>query len=94
VLAFRRRGTLLVALLYGQESDWLRNLRAGGGRLVRAGRTFELVGSPTVIETSSAAAELSKLSPLARAYCRLADAQVVLELGDRQPGFGPGRPAS
>ena len=44
MLAFRRGHTLIVPLLYGEESDWARNLlRAGGGRAVRGGRTYELV---------------------------------------------------
>src|SRR3979411_1858579 len=59
VLAFRQDHTLIVALLYGEESDWLRNLQAaGGGQVVRAGRTFELRG-PRVVETD-AAPELSR----------------------------------
>ena len=90
VLAFRRGRVLIVALLYGTESDWLRNVRAaGGGRVVRAGRTYE-AGPPRVVETSAAASELGKLSPPARRYCRLADYQVIFELGARLPGFGPG----
>ena len=31
VLAFRQDRTLVIALLYGEESDWLRNLRTAGG---------------------------------------------------------------
>ena len=90
VLAFRRNQTMIIALLYGEESDWLRNLRgAGGGQVVRAGATFS-VGPPQVVDTSEAA-ELSTLTPPARAYCRLAGQQVILELGDKQPGFGPRR---
>jgi hypothetical protein len=89
VLAFKHDLTIVIALLYGEESDWLRNLRAGGGQVVRAGRTFS-VGSPQVIETRDATI-LSQLAPLARAYCRLADKQVTLELGGRQSGFGPRR---
>jgi deazaflavin-dependent oxidoreductase (nitroreductase family) len=92
VLAFRQDRTVIVALLYGEESDWLRNLRgAGGGLIVRAGRTYELDG-PRVVETD-AAAELSRLSPVARAYCRLADKQMLAEVGARIGGFGPGRGA-
>jgi deazaflavin-dependent oxidoreductase (nitroreductase family) len=30
VLAFKSDGKLVVALLYGERSDWLRNLRAAG----------------------------------------------------------------
>ena len=90
VLAFRQDRTLIVALIYGEESDWLRNLRAaGGGLIVRAGRTYELA-RPRVVETD-AAAELSRLSPVARAYCRLADKQMLAEVGPRIGGFGPGR---
>jgi deazaflavin-dependent oxidoreductase (nitroreductase family) len=89
VLAFRRDRTLIVALLYGEESDWLRNLQSAGGRFVRMGRTYEL-SAPRVVDTS-AAVELSRLSALARAYCRLADKQVVFEIGDQLPGFGPRR---
>jgi deazaflavin-dependent oxidoreductase (nitroreductase family) len=88
VLAFRRDRLLIVALLYGEESDWLRNLAAGPGRAVRGGRTYEL-SAPRVVDTS-AASELSRLSPPAREYCRLADKQVIFEIGARVPGFGTG----
>ena len=37
------------------------------------------------------AKELSTLSAPARAYCRLTDKQVILELGESLPGFGPHR---
>jgi deazaflavin-dependent oxidoreductase (nitroreductase family) len=90
VLAFRQGRTLVVALLYGEESDWLRNLRAaGGGHIVRGGRTYEL-GPPRVVETD-AAAELARLPRVARAYCRLADKQMLADVGERIGGFGPGR---
>jgi deazaflavin-dependent oxidoreductase (nitroreductase family) len=89
VLAFRRDRTLIVALLYGEESDWLRNLKSGGGRFVRMGRTYAL-STPRVVDTS-AAVELSRLPALARAYCRLADKQVLFEIGDQLPGFGSRR---
>ncbi len=88
LLAFKRGGTLIIALLYGEESDWLRNLKAGaGGRVVRMGRTYEL-SAPRVVEAN--ATELSRLSPLSRGYCRLADKLVLVEIGERLPGFGPG----
>jgi deazaflavin-dependent oxidoreductase (nitroreductase family) len=90
LLAFRRERTVVVALLYGEESDWLRNLRAGGGHMVRAGRTFA-VSPPEVVDTSGADLLLARLSPPGRAYCRLAEKLAVLELGEQLPGFGPGR---
>jgi deazaflavin-dependent oxidoreductase (nitroreductase family) len=90
LLAFRRGRVLIIALLYGERSDWLRNLRAGGGRIVRGGRTYEVRGGPNVKDTD-AVAELADLPRPARAYCRLADRQVLVEIGERLPGFGPGR---
>ncbi len=87
VLAFGHDQALIVALLYGDESDWLRNLRAGGGQVIRAGRTFG-VGEPQVIDTNGADV-LAALSAPTRAYCRLAEKLVILPLGERQPGFGP-----
>jgi deazaflavin-dependent oxidoreductase (nitroreductase family) len=89
VLAFRHDRTLVIALLYGEQSDWLRNLRRGGGQVIRAGRSFA-VHAPVVVDTGKDAV-LSGLSPLARAYCRLADKQVILEIGEQQPGFGARR---
>jgi deazaflavin-dependent oxidoreductase (nitroreductase family) len=88
LLAFKRDRTLVIALLYGDQSDWLRNLKAGGGGyVIRGGRTFG-VGEPRVIDTSDATV-LRRLSPPTQAYCRLADKQVILDIVGRQPGFGP-----
>ena len=90
LFAFRRDGTLVIALLYGEESDWLRNLRAGGGHVIRGGRTFT-VRPPDVIDTSGAGQLLARLSPPERAYCRLAEKLAILELAEQLPGFGPRR---
>jgi deazaflavin-dependent oxidoreductase (nitroreductase family) len=87
LFAFRRGRMLVIALLYGDESDWLRNLRAGGGQVIRAGRTF-VVGPPVVVETMEAAPLLARLTAPERAYCRLAEELAVLELGEQLPGFG------
>jgi hypothetical protein len=89
VLAFRIRRGLVVPVLYGEESDWLRNLKQGGGHVVRAGRTFA-IDPPRVVD-SDAADELRELGPVARNYCRVADKQAILALGAREPGFGPHR---
>jgi deazaflavin-dependent oxidoreductase (nitroreductase family) len=90
LFAFRRDRTLVIALLYGQESDWLRNLRAGGGHVVRAGRTFA-VRPPEIVDTSEADPLLARLSRPERAYCRLAEKLAILELAEQLPGFGPRR---
>jgi hypothetical protein len=86
----RRDRTLVIALLYGQEADWLRNLRAGGGQVIRAGRTFT-TRPPEVIDTSGAGPLLARLSRPERAYCRLAEKLAILELAEQLPGFGPRR---
>ena len=89
LFAFRRDRMLVIALLYGEESEWLRNLRAGGGRVIRRGRTFT-VGPPEVIDTSGAPV-LARLSSPERAYCQLAERLAILEVGEQLPGFGPRR---
>jgi deazaflavin-dependent oxidoreductase (nitroreductase family) len=88
VMAFKLDRTFVIALLYGEESQWLRNLRAaGGGYVIRGGRTFK-VAEPRVIDTPDAAM-LRRLPPPTRAYCRLADKQAILDIAGLQPGFGP-----
>jgi deazaflavin-dependent oxidoreductase (nitroreductase family) len=87
VLAFRHDGKLVVPLLYGERSDWARNLlAAGGGRVVRGGRTYEL-SAPRVVDAG--APEVSGLPAPARRYARLADKQLVAAIGARVGGFGP-----
>jgi hypothetical protein len=81
---------LVIALLYGDESDWLRNVRAGGCRIVRGGRTY-VVGPPELVETNDATEVLERLSHFGRRYCRLAEKVAVFELGEQLPGFGRGR---
>jgi deazaflavin-dependent oxidoreductase (nitroreductase family) len=87
LFAFRRGRTLVIALLYGEESEWLRNLRAGGGHVIRAGRTF-VVGAPEVVATREADSLLARLSPPERAYCRLSEKLAMLDLEEQLPGFG------
>ena len=90
LFAFRRDRTLIIALLYGRRSDWLRNLRHGGGHVIRAGRTLTLA-PPEIVDTSEARPLLARLSRPERAYCRLAEALAIIELGEQLPGFGPRR---
>ena len=61
LFAFRRGRTVVIALLYGDQAGWLRNLRAGGGQVVRRGRTYT-VGPPEVVEASAAGAVLARLA--------------------------------
>jgi deazaflavin-dependent oxidoreductase (nitroreductase family) len=82
LLAFRRGHTLVVALVYGEDADWVRNMRDQGGHVIRAGRTYS-VERPEIIPTESAGSLLARLSPLERAYCRLAEKLAIFELGKR-----------
>jgi deazaflavin-dependent oxidoreductase (nitroreductase family) len=90
LFAFRRDRTLVIALLYGRRSDWLRNLRKGGGHVIRKGRTLT-VATPEIVDVGEAGPVLARLSRPERAYCRLAEALAVMELGEQLPGFGPRR---
>lgn len=52
VTAFRTRDGFAVLLPYGEDRDWVRNLKtAGGGRLVCGGKTFD-VHEPRIVPTA------------------------------------------
>jgi deazaflavin-dependent oxidoreductase (nitroreductase family) len=73
IMTFRCGDTLIIALTYGPDTDWVRNLRvAGGGALLYRGERYEL-REPTVIDTARAA---PCLPPLVRAALR------VMRVGD------------
>jgi len=82
VLAFRRGRTFAVAVLYGEGADWVQNVLAGGGRVVRAAKTYELLG-PRLVSPSEAPAA-------ARPLARLSGKALIAELGEPEPGFGRG----
>ena len=46
--AFRRGNGFVIALTYGSESDWVRNVLAAGGCEIAARRRRYQVGIPTV----------------------------------------------
>lgn len=85
VLAFKRGRRLTVAILYGEESDWLRNVLAGGGQVVRCGRTYDLIG-PQVLDPDAG----EGLSRAGRVLGRLSGRVLVASLGDAGSGFGRG----
>ena len=85
VNAYKHGRTLAVVVLYGEESDWVQNVLAGGGQVVRAGRTYEL-RNPRL----TAPAEAEGISPMARRLGRISDNLLVAELGPPGPGFGRG----
>lgn len=85
VMAFVHGRTLAAVVLYGERSDWVRNVLAGGGQVVRAGRTYELV-SPRVVDSRDAVG----ISAAARVLGRLSDKLLVAQLGNQEPGWGRG----
>jgi deazaflavin-dependent oxidoreductase (nitroreductase family) len=82
VNAYKRGSKLAIVVLYGEESDWVQNVLAGGGQVVRAGRTYELL-NPRIVEPDAA-------EGMARAVGRLSGKVLLADLGDPQPGFGRG----
>lgn len=87
VYAFRRGSTLAIVVLYGEESDWVRNLLAGPGQVVRAGRTHELRQARMIAPLAE------PMSAPARVLGRLSGKVLLAELGPATPRFGRG-PAS
>jgi deazaflavin-dependent oxidoreductase (nitroreductase family) len=85
VNAYKRGRTLAVVVLYGEESDWVQNVLAGGGQVVRAGRTYELL-APRVVAPGDA----DGVALVARALGRVSKKLLVAELRGPQPGFGRG----
>jgi hypothetical protein len=88
-MAFVHGRTLAAVVLYGERSDWVQNVLAGGGQVVRAGRTHDLL-SPSLVHVREAVG----LSASARVFGRLSDKLLVAQLADPSPGWGPGRASS
>jgi deazaflavin-dependent oxidoreductase (nitroreductase family) len=84
VVALRSNGGIAIALLYGEQSDWVRNVLAGGGELTRRGRRYAMV-DPRVVDAGDRAA----LGPLARRFARIPGRALVSGL---EPLPGGGRP--
>jgi deazaflavin-dependent oxidoreductase (nitroreductase family) len=83
--AYKRGRKIAIVVLYGEESDWVQNVLAGGGQLVRGGRTYDLL-EPWLSDPRMA----SGISAIARLEGRLSKKVLVAELSDRHPGFGRG----
>jgi deazaflavin-dependent oxidoreductase (nitroreductase family) len=84
VNAYRRGATLAIVVLYGPESDWVQNVLAGGGQVVRAGRTYELLDVRLVDPRTD------PVPRLARPLGRLTHVVMLARLGPARSGFGRG----
>jgi deazaflavin-dependent oxidoreductase (nitroreductase family) len=81
VNGYRRGSVFAVVVLYGADSDWVRNLlAAGGGVVVRGGRRYSLSGC-RLVDVGSGDAVLSEVSPVARLLGRVSGVLLVGELG-------------
>ncbi len=84
VNAYRQGDILAVVILYGEESDWVRNVLAGGGQVVRAGRTHDLL-DPRIVDPLT-----EPVPRAARPLGRLTGKVLLARLGPAQPRFGRG----
>ncbi len=87
VMAYTRDGVLAAVVMYGEKSDWVQNVLAGGGFVVRGGRTYELL-EPRLVDVQDAAS--SGVSIAARVIGRISGRLLVSRLGARFGGFGTG----
>jgi deazaflavin-dependent oxidoreductase (nitroreductase family) len=82
---FRRPGGYVVALTYGRDADWVRNVLAAGGAVLETrGRRVQLT-RPRLVHDESRRAVPPPLRPLGR-LGRVADF-LDLSLADESPSF-------
>lgn len=85
VLAFARAGTVTVALIYGPDVDWLKNVRAANGcTLIRRGRAREARN----LRMLRAGEGEGRVPGPVRAILRLLRVDEFVELTERRPGEG------
>jgi deazaflavin-dependent oxidoreductase (nitroreductase family) len=85
--AFRKGDTLAVVVLYGEHSDWVRNLLAAGeGQVVRGGKTYPFT-DVELVEVDDAG---DRVSGVARRFGRMSGKLLVGTLGPAEAGFGRG----
>jgi deazaflavin-dependent oxidoreductase (nitroreductase family) len=87
VNAYLRGDVLAAVILYGEASDWVQNVLASGGQVVRGGRTYELRRARLLAPDDPGAAAVA---PVARWLGRLSRKLFVAELEGPVGGFGRG----
>lgn len=77
LMAFREGEALTIALTYGPDVDWLRNLRAAGGGRLRLGNELLDLGPPTEVPTAQG---LSQMPPGPRQILPLVGCEDFIEM--------------
>lgn len=81
LMAFRRDDVVTIALTYGPDVDWLKNLRAAGGGRLRLGRDLLILGAPRPLTTADG---MSRMPWLPRHILPLAGCEDFVELPIRE----------
>jgi deazaflavin-dependent oxidoreductase (nitroreductase family) len=87
VNGFRRGAQLAVVVLYGERSDWLQNVLAGGAQVVRGGRTYSLA-EPRIVDPRGP--DGASLPPAARRIGRVSGKVLTARLEGPVGRFGRG----
>ncbi|MDN5789329.1 MAG: nitroreductase family deazaflavin-dependent oxidoreductase [Micrococcales bacterium] len=77
LMAFRDGAIVTIALTYGPDVDWLRNLRAAGGGRMHIGRALLSLGAPAEI---SRGLGLSRMPLVPKAILPIMGGDVFVEL--------------
>jgi deazaflavin-dependent oxidoreductase (nitroreductase family) len=87
VNGFRRGSVFAAVVLYGERSDWVQNVLAGGAEVVRGGRTYSLVG-PRIVDPRGP--DAASLPPGARRIGRVSGKVLTARLEGPVGRFGRG----
>lgn len=60
LMAFRQGGTVTVALTYGRQVEWLRNIRAAGRSRMRMGDAILTLGPPRLLGPAEGLTRISQ----------------------------------
>jgi deazaflavin-dependent oxidoreductase (nitroreductase family) len=80
VVVFRHPAGRLLALTYGSQADWVRNVLAADGAMLHRGGVVEAVSGPLIVGRPEA---FPHLSVLVRLFLRLLHTTEFLVLHDR-----------
>jgi deazaflavin-dependent oxidoreductase (nitroreductase family) len=85
VNGYKRDRVFAAVILYGEDSDWVQNVLAGGAQLVRGGRTYT-IADPRVVDPRGG----DSMPALARTLGRVSGKVLVARVEGPERGFGRG----